>query len=108
MICITYHTILTTMIAGHVGQLAYDTFLIISLSSQSVYDTNPLRPNPNTQKPMSCLRVEGEGDSFKVVSAINNSEPNRSHLGHIILGIQSASQCMHFCHFIHVCRGVTD
>ena len=22
-----------------------------------------------------------------------------------ILDIQSASHCMHFCHFIHVCRG---
>ena len=54
---------------------------------------------------ISIFRAEVEGYSFKVVSAINNSELNRSHLGHIILDIQSASQCMHFCHFIHVRRG---
>ena len=34
-------------IAGHVGWPVYDTFLIVSLSGRSVYDPNPLRPNPN-------------------------------------------------------------
>ena len=36
-------------IAGHVGKPAYDTFLILSLLDRPVYDSNPLRPNPNPQ-----------------------------------------------------------
>ena len=40
-------------IAGYVGWPAYDKFLIVSLSSQPIYDLNSLRPNPNPQKPMS-------------------------------------------------------
>ena len=38
-------------IAGHVGKPAYDTFLILPLLDRPVYDSNPLRPNPNPQKP---------------------------------------------------------
>ena len=46
-------------IAGYAGLLAYDTFLIVSLSGWLVYDLNPLRPNPNLKKLVSgscCVR----------------------------------------------------
>ena len=49
-------------IAGYAGWPAYDTFLIMLLSSRPVYDPNPLRPNPNPKKPVSGLcRVRGLG-----------------------------------------------
>ena len=49
-------------IAGYAGWPTYDTFLIVSLSGQSVYDPNPLRPNPNPKKPVLGLcRVRGLG-----------------------------------------------
>ena len=49
-------------IAGYAGWLAYDMFLIVSLSDRPVYDPNPLRPNPNPKKPMSgSCRVCGLG-----------------------------------------------
>ena len=43
-------------VTGYAGWPAYDTFLIVSLSGQPVYDPNPLRPNPNPKKPVlgSC------------------------------------------------------
>ena len=52
-------------IVGYVGSPAYDTFLIVSLSSQPVYEPNPLRPNPNPKKPMlgSC-RVRRLGQTL--------------------------------------------
>ena len=54
-------------IVGYVGWPTYDTFLIVSLS---VYDPNPLRPNPNPQKIrvgfMSCSRVGWNIDTPKL------------------------------------------
>ena len=41
-------------IVGHTHWPAYDTFLIMSLSGQSIYDPNPLRPNYNPQNLISC------------------------------------------------------
>ena len=43
-------------IAGYAGWPAYDTFLIVLLSGRPIYDPNPLRLNPNPEKPMlgSC------------------------------------------------------
>ena len=47
-------------IAGYAGWPAYDTFLIVLLSSWPVYDPNPLRPNPNLKKSVSgSCRVRG-------------------------------------------------
>ena len=40
-------------ITSHVSWPSYDLFLIVLLSSQLVYDPNPLRPNLNQQKPVS-------------------------------------------------------
>ena len=40
-------------IVGYAGWSAYDTFLIVSLSSRPVYDSNPLRLNPNPKKRVS-------------------------------------------------------
>ena len=49
-------------IAGYAGWPAYDTFLIVLLSGRPVYDPNPLRPNPNPEKPVSgSCRVRGLG-----------------------------------------------
>ena len=49
-------------IAGYAGWPAYDTFLIVLLSGRPVYDLNPLRPNPNSKKPVSgSCRVRGLG-----------------------------------------------
>ena len=53
------------------GWPTYDVFLIVSLSSQPVYDPNPLRPNPNSQKPMSgSCRVHGLGQTLTALLAI--------------------------------------
>ena len=47
-------------IAGYASWPAYDTFLIVSLSGQPIYDPNPLRLNPNPKKPVSgSCRVHG-------------------------------------------------
>ena len=40
-------------ITGYASRPAYDTFLIVSLSSRPVYDPNPLRSNLNPKKPVS-------------------------------------------------------
>ena len=49
-------------IAGYAGWPTYDTFLIVSLSGQPVYDPNPLKSNLNPKKSMSGLcRVRGLG-----------------------------------------------
>ena len=52
-------------IAGYAGWPAYDTYLIVSLLGQPIYDPNPLRPNPNPEKHMlgSC-RVHGLGQTL--------------------------------------------
>ena len=50
-------------IAGHAGWPAYNLFLIVLLLGQLVYDPNPLRPNPNPQKPVLCSRVESNIDT---------------------------------------------
>ena len=42
-------------IAGYTSWPTYDTVFIVSLSSWSVYDPNPLRPNPDPQKPVLSL-----------------------------------------------------
>ena len=47
-----------------------------------------------------------EGDSLKVIQALNNPKPNRTQLGHIISDIQSLGAGMQFCNFIHTRRGV--
>ena len=47
-----------------------------------------------------------EGDSLKVVSAIDDSKPNRTLFGHIIEDIRIVKVCMQFCNFQHVRRGV--
>lgn len=41
-------------IVGHVSWPAHDTFLIMTLLGQRVYNPNPLRPNSNLQKLVSC------------------------------------------------------
>ena len=44
-------------IAGYAGWPTYDMFLIMLFSGRPIYDPNPLRPNPNPKKLMSCSRV---------------------------------------------------
>ena len=53
----------------------------------------------------SIFQAEVEGDSLKVVSAINDSKPNRTLFGHIIEDIRIAKVCMQFCNFQHVRGG---
>ena len=49
-------------ITGHANWSTYNLFLIVSFLSQSIYDPNSLRPNPNSQKLMSSsCRVHGLG-----------------------------------------------
>ena len=58
-------------IAGYAGWPAYDTFLIVSLSSRPIYDPNPLRPNPNPKKPvLSSCRVHGLGRTLTPLEMI--------------------------------------
>ena len=53
-----------------------------------------------------CLgHVEVEGDSLKVITAINNPQPNRTQWGHVIEDIKKASSWFPFCSFCHVYRG---
>ncbi|XP_075644984.1 uncharacterized protein LOC142615973 [Castanea sativa] len=54
---------------------------------------------------ISIFQAEVEGDSLKVISALNNPHSNRSHIGHIIQDIKCASQSMQVCFFNHVRRG---
>ena len=57
-------------IAGYAGWLVYDTFLIVSFSGWPVYDPNPLRPNPNSKKPVSgSCRVCGLGWTLTPLSS---------------------------------------
>ena len=52
-------------IASHVSWSTYDTFFIVLLSGRPVYDQNPLRPNPNLQKLVSCsCRIRGLGQTL--------------------------------------------
>ena len=56
-------------IAGYASWPAYDTFLIVLLSGWPVYDPNPLRPNPNPEKPVSgSCRVRGLGRTLTPLS----------------------------------------
>ena len=50
-------------ITSYAGWPAYDTSLIVLLSSWPVYDPNPLRPNPNPKKSVSCSRVGSNIDT---------------------------------------------
>ena len=62
-------------IAGHGGWLVYDPFLIVSLLGRPIYDPNPLRHNPNPQKPMSGLyRVRGFGRTLTLLNLSNPLE----------------------------------
>ena len=45
-----------------------------------------------------------EGDSLKVIQAVNNPKLNRTQLGHIINDIQRLGASMHICSFIHTRR----
>ena len=61
-------------VAGHVGWLSYEQFLIVLLLGQPVYDPNPLRPNPNSQKPVLGLcHVRGLG---RTLTALGKSRGN--------------------------------
>ena len=52
-------------IASHASWSTYDTFFIVLLSGRPVYDQNPLRPNPNLQKLVSCsCRIRGLGQTL--------------------------------------------
>ena len=54
---------------------------------------------------ISIFKAVVEGDSLKVIQALNNPKPNRTQLGHIITDIQRLGADMQFCNFIHTCRG---
>lgn len=53
----------------------------------------------------SIFQAEVEGDSLKVVSAINDSKSKRILFGHIIEDIRIAKVCMQFCNLQLVRRG---
>ena len=54
---------------------------------------------------ISIFKVDVEGDSLKVIQALNNPKPNRTQLGHIISDIQRLGAAMQICNFIHTRRG---
>ncbi|XP_030973303.1 uncharacterized protein LOC115993151 [Quercus lobata] len=54
---------------------------------------------------ISIFKAVVEGDSLKVIQALNNPKPNRTQLGHIITDIQRLGAGMQFCNFIHIRRG---
>ena len=56
---------------------------------------------------ISLTQVVVEGDSLKVIAAINNPKQSRTQWGHIIEDIKKASLCLQACSFCHVSRGVT-
>ena len=61
-------------ITDYAGLPVYDTFLIMLLSSQPVYDLNPLRPNPNPKKPVSgscCVHRLGRALTALVICRCN-------------------------------------
>ena len=56
---------------------------------------------------ISLTQVVVEGDSLKVIAAINNPKQSSTQWGHIIEDIKKASLCLQACSFCHVSRGVT-
>ena len=53
-----------------------------------------------------CLaHVVVEGDSLKVITAINNLKKNRTQWGHVIEDIKKSSSSFQVCSFCHVNRG---
>lgn len=54
---------------------------------------------------ISLVQVVVEGDSLKVIIAINSAKQNRTQWGHIIEDIKKASSCLHVCSFCHGSRG---
>ena len=55
---------------------------------------------------ISLTRVVMEGDSLKVIEAINSPKQCRTQWGHIIEDIKIASLYLQECSFCHVSRGV--
>ena len=55
---------------------------------------------------ISLTQVVVEGDSLKVIEAINSPKQCRTQWGHIIEDIKKASLCLQACSFCHVSRGV--
>ena len=49
--------------------------------------------------------MEVEGDSLKVITAINNSKKNRTQWGHVIEDIKKSNSCFQVCSFCHVNGG---
>ena len=54
---------------------------------------------------ISLTQVVVEGDSLKVIAAINSPKQSRTQWGHIIEDIKKASLCLQACSFCHVSRG---
>ena len=53
---------------------------------------------------ISIFKAEVEGDSLKVIQALNNPKPNRIQMGHIICDIQRLGAGMQSCTFNHTRR----
>ena len=53
---------------------------------------------------ISIFKAEVEGDSLKVIQALNNPKPNRTQMGHIICDIQRLGAGMQSCTFNHTRR----
>ena len=54
---------------------------------------------------ISITHVEVEGDSLKVITAINDPKHNRTQWGHVIEDIKKASMGLQLCSFCHINRG---
>ena len=54
---------------------------------------------------ISVTHVEAEGDSLKVITAINDPKHNRTQWGHVIEDIKKASTGLQLCSFCHISRG---
>ena len=54
---------------------------------------------------ISIFKAKVEGDSLKVIQALNNPKPNRTQIGHIICDIQILGVGMQSCTFNHTRRG---
>ena len=54
---------------------------------------------------ISLTQVVVEGDSLKVIAAINSPKQSRTQWGHVMEDIKKASLCLQAGNFYHVSRG---
>ena len=66
------------------GWPSYDSFFIVLLSGQPVYDPHLLRPNPNSQKLVLGLRIGSNIDTPEYVLAKSFVIVIKRHTGNLV------------------------